>query len=121
LSAKEIKKSLHQQNQYHLISTLTMKILRTNFVTHTMINCLQPNYIPLNPEKYGWQKLDDMWVPLWFEGPPLPSLHELDELDNAHEDVDTNINADDAADGESSDDDWPISDNESNDGESDSD
>ena len=81
-----------------------------------MINCLQPNYIPLNPGKYGWPKLDDMWVPLWFEGPPLASLHELDELDNAHEDVDTNFNGDDAADG-----DWPISDNESNDGESDSD
>ena len=62
-----------------------------------------------------------MWVPLWFEGPPLPLLYELDELDNAHEDVDTNVNADDAADGESSDDDWPISYNESNGGESDSD
>ena len=70
-----------------------MKTLRTNFVTHTMINCLQPNYLPLNPEKYGWQKLD-----------------ELDELDDAHENVFTNCNAYDAADGESSDDDWPISD-----------
>ena len=72
------------------ISRLSMKTLRTNFVTHTMINCLQPNYMPLNPEKYGWQKLDNMWVPLRFKAPPLPSLHELDELDDAHENVDTN-------------------------------
>ena len=58
-------------------STLTMKTIRIN-------------YVSLNPEKYGWQKLYDMWVSLWFGGPPLPSLDELDELDDVHEDVDTN-------------------------------
>ena len=46
-----------------------------------------------------------MWVPVWFEGLHLPSLDELEEPDDVHEDVNMNFNAHDTKDGESRDDD----------------
>ena len=33
----------------------------------------------LNPLDYGWTRVDDIWVPFWYEGEALPdSLMEAD-------------------------------------------
>ena len=61
-----------------------MKTLRTNFVSHTMIICLQPNYIPLNMGGSNW-----MICGCLFGLRVHHCLHwkNLIILDDAHEDV----------------------------------
>ena len=68
-------------------STLVMKSKRTNFVTHLMVNCLEQNFVPLNPSDYAWKKNDDddRWSPIWFEGSPLPSTNDVFEGDDSIE------------------------------------
>ena len=56
-------------------------------VTHLMINCFESNFVPLNPLEYEWEKKDDGWSPLWFDGPPLPSLDNVEEDENVEDET----------------------------------
>ena len=58
--------------------SLEMKIKRANFISHIMCNCLERNYIPLDPLKYRWKKENEKLVPIWFEGSNLPSDEEYE-------------------------------------------
>ena len=58
--------------------SLEMKIKRANFISHMMCNCLESDYVPLDPLKYGWKMDGEKFVPIWFEGSSLPSDEEYD-------------------------------------------
>ena len=60
-------------------SSLKMKILRSTFTAHCMTNCLDPNYVPLDPSSYGWSLKEGLWEPVWYEGSPLPHPDEVEE------------------------------------------
>ena len=60
-------------------SSLKMKILRASFTAHTMSNCLDSQYVPLDPSLFGWKYTDNTWKPVWFEGNPLPDPDDLSE------------------------------------------
>ena len=59
-------------------SSLKMKILRATFVTHCMSNCLDSQYIPLDPSQYGWKLEENRWEPIWFMGNALPGIQDID-------------------------------------------
>ena len=44
-----------------------------------MCNCLESNYIPLDPVKYGWKLQHQKLTPAWFEGNSLPTEEEYQE------------------------------------------
>ena len=56
-----------------------MKILRSTFTAYCMTNCLDPNYVPLDPSSYGWSLKEGLWEPVWYEGSPLPHPDEVEE------------------------------------------
>ena len=60
-------------------NSLTLKILRANFVSHGWANCLNGNYEQLDPLRYGWKYEDDLLQPVWYQGPSLPSQNDIDE------------------------------------------
>ena len=45
---------------------LKMKILRASFTADIMLNCLNLQYIPLDPSLYGWKIVENRWEPVWF-------------------------------------------------------
>ena len=67
--------------------SLKMKILRASFTAHIMTNCLNLQYIPLDPSLYGWKIVENRWEPVWFEGSPLP--HPDDILDQSGDDLES--------------------------------
>ena len=58
-----------------------MKILRSDFVCHCMVNCLDNSYVPLCPSNYGWKFVDSTWEPIWYDGKALPDFNEIDDID----------------------------------------
>ena len=58
------------------ISSLQIKIMRANYVSYLMSNCLNPRFTGLNPLNYGWKLENDNLVPIWFLGPCLSSNEE---------------------------------------------
>ena len=63
-------------------SSLKMKILRSTFIANCMTNCLNANYVPLDPSCYGWKTVENVWEPIWYEGNPLPEASEVEEVEN---------------------------------------
>ena len=59
--------------------SLKMKIKRPNVIFYAMFHCLDSNYIPLDPVKYGWKIENQKLVPVWFEVNRLPSDEEYNE------------------------------------------
>ena len=59
--------------------SLTLKILRANFVSHGWANCLNGNYEQLDPLRYGWKYEDDLLQPEWYQRPSLRSQSDIDE------------------------------------------
>ena len=57
-----------------------MKILRSTFVSHSLVNCLNRHYTPLQPSNYGWEKDSSVWMPVWYEGEVLPALNDLEVI-----------------------------------------
>ena len=53
-------------------SSLKMKILRASFTPHSMSNCLNSRYVPLDPSLYRWKLVETRWESIWLEGSPLP-------------------------------------------------
>ena len=64
-------------------------ILGCTFVSYTMVSCLNRYHLPLNPATYRWQKEDDFWVPVWFEGNALPNEEELTAISLESVKIDT--------------------------------
>ena len=53
-------------------SSLKMKILRASFTPHSMSNCLNSRYVPLDPSLYGRKLVETRWESIWLDGIPLP-------------------------------------------------
>ena len=83
------KKELRTFNSLQILppdsKSLKMKILRANYMTYVMSNCLNPNFVNLNPLDYGWQLEDSNLVPIWYLGDPLPSNDELKSKSNEND------------------------------------
>ena len=56
--------------------SLKMKILKSHFVAHCWKNCLNNNNMHLDPTDCGWQRVNDLLVPLWYEICNLPTDEE---------------------------------------------
>ena len=79
--------------------SLNMKILRSTYVAHCMVNCLNSKYIPLDPSNFGWTLVDDSWKPVWFEGNALPGDEDEffeNENDDSEESGDEAESSDDS-------------------------
>ena len=62
-----------------------MKVLRATYVAYCTVNCLNNEYVPLNPSKFGWALVDDNWKPVWFEGNALPEVNKtVDSPENKY-------------------------------------
>ena len=83
------------------VDSLTMKIKRANLVAHSWINCLNSEYEGLDPLLYGWNFDNDALSPIWYNGPALPTMDEIDRQSVTFSEV-----ADETNDNESSDDDY---------------
>lgn len=105
------------------ISSLLMKIKRSNLVTYDWKNCLNTLHRPLVPSDNGWREVDGELVTIWFEGDQLPSDDEYDKhikkllsdsidktIDN--EELNVMINSDSDSDSDT-DSEYPISDENS--------
>ena len=86
--------------------SLKMKILRSNFVSHSWKHCLSNDYIHFGPTKFGWQRVNGNLVPLWYEGPNLPTDEEYYQhiSGDKHLDDDTVDKCTDYSDADNSDD-----------------
>ena len=60
------------------------KILRAHFVTDSWKNGLNQEYMHLDRIHFGWERKDEMIVPLWYEGSNLPSDGEYYKHINAN-------------------------------------
>ena len=91
------KKGSRTFNSLHIlppdINSLKMKVMRANYVSFLMSNCLNPRLTYLNPLNYGWKMENDNLVPIWFSGPCLPSNQDLMRESNEtdFEIIDNNI------------------------------
>ena len=92
--------------------SLKMKILRSNYIAHSWKSCLDSNYVFLDATKSGWHRVNNLLVPLWYEGWNLPTDEEYNEHINSknvaskEENTDTNSNSSDS----DSDNEYPLSD-----------
>ena len=61
-----------------------------------MVNCLDRNYIPLDPKLYGWCWNDEQnqWEPVWYEGDALPKFGEMNSVLDEDDEVVDEVNAD---------------------------
>ena len=88
--------------------SLKVKILRSNFIAaHSWRNCLDSNYVSLDPTNYGWQRVNTILELLWYEGSNLPTDEEycahINSKDNANldiEDTDSTSNSESDSDNE---------------------
>ena len=46
-----------------------------------MTDCLDLNYVPLDPSSYGLSLTEGLWEPVWYEGSPLPHPDEVEETE----------------------------------------
>ena len=46
-----------------------------------MTDCLNPNYVPLDPSFYGLSLKEGMWEPVWQEGSPLTHPDKVEETE----------------------------------------
>ena len=62
--------------------SMLMKIVRANYISYALENCLNQHFEIPNPYEYGWKICDGKLKPNWFEGPVLPSFEEINQEQN---------------------------------------
>ena len=53
--------------------SLLQKCKRTHLVSYSYYNCLENDFVPLNPEHYGWIIENDELKPISYEGDAIPT------------------------------------------------
>ena len=56
--------------------SLLQKCKRTHLVSYSYYNCLENDFVPLNPEHYGWIIENDELKPISYEGDALPTIEQ---------------------------------------------
>jgi len=75
--------------------TLSNKLRRAQYISRVWgrADSINPNRA-LDPEEYGWKKTTTKYVPIWYNGSPLPD----DIFENSHEEMnDYDMNVDDTS------------------------
>ena len=69
--------------------TLPQKVARAHYLTMIWCNADSPHLARgLKPEEYGWKLENEIFVPMWYDGPSTPTENLFDQGDTTEE-IDT--------------------------------